>query len=318
MKLAVILLAFFLTGCSSSFSYIPEPHPLDTSKLPLPDKIVAIPNLSACTDSEDKSLHLNSASPVTVLVHGCNGSAGRFRSLAQLYAFHGQQTACFSYDDRDSLVDSAEKLSVALNKLAEVTDTNNITLLGHSMGGLISRRALALDYAPSEALSAKNVELITVSAPFAGIEAASHCGMEPLHWLTLGVVPSVCWAITGNNWFEITSSSNFINKPEPLSPLVQRHIKVVTNEEGSCRRSNEQGQCLESDDIFDVAEQYQQQVDSSANVIDVQVDAGHVEIVGYKDVAPEKLISILQEFGALAKTPEEQSSAFSELLSKLY
>jgi len=29
-----------------------------------------------------------------VLVHGCKGSAGRFRSLAQLYAFHGQQAVC--------------------------------------------------------------------------------------------------------------------------------------------------------------------------------------------------------------------------------
>lgn len=318
MKLFVVSFILFLVGCNSSYSYISEPQALDTSILPLPDKTIIIPNLSSCTDAEDKSISLNSTAPVTVLVHGCNGSAGRFRSLAQLYAFHGQQTVCFSYDDRDSLIDSAERLAVSLNKLSAETKTKSITVLGHSMGGLISRKALALDYKEMKSIHSKDIDLITVSAPFAGINAASHCGIEPLHWVSLGVVPSICWLITGDNWFEITSSSDFIKKPETLAPFVKRHIKIVTNEKNTCRRKNAKGKCLESDDVFEVSEQYQSLVDSFPNVIDVQVKAGHVEIVGYKDVAPNKLVSILQEFGSLSYTPENKKTAFDYLLSKLY
>jgi hypothetical protein len=84
---------------------------------PLPDVAVEVPHLQPCTDSSNHTLQFNSSSPVTVLVHGCNGSAGRFRSLAQLYAFHGQQTVCFSYNDRDSLVDSSGQLITALDEL---------------------------------------------------------------------------------------------------------------------------------------------------------------------------------------------------------
>ena len=72
---------------------------------------------------------------MTILVHGCNGSAGRFRSLAQLYAFHGQQAACYSYDDRDSLVKSADNLVTVINKLSSIMKNKDISIVGHSMGG---------------------------------------------------------------------------------------------------------------------------------------------------------------------------------------
>jgi hypothetical protein len=53
---------------------------------------------------------------VTILVHGCFGSAGRFRPLAQVYAFQGQQTACFSYNDRNRLFTSkAQREAQPLN-----------------------------------------------------------------------------------------------------------------------------------------------------------------------------------------------------------
>jgi len=70
------------------------------------------------------------------------GSAGRFRSLAQLYAFHGQQAVCFSYDDRASLVHSSGELITALEGLSGQMQNRQLSVLGHSMGGLVARKAL--------------------------------------------------------------------------------------------------------------------------------------------------------------------------------
>lgn len=318
MKLLVYFIVLFVVGCASSIPYVPEMQQLDRTRLPSPDVTISVPNISSCTDSDESSIQIDSTSPITILVHGCNGSAGRFRSLAQLYAFHGQQAVCYSYDDRDSLENSAEKLAESLDELANVTSNQNISILGHSMGGLIARKALELDYKKIRPQSNKKLELITVSAPFAGIEAAKYCGVRSLHWLSLGIVPGICWLITGDNWYEITSSSNFIMQPEPLLPSVKKHLKIVTNEKNTCRRVSSGGKCLESDYVFNLSEQYQSMIDSYPNVIGVQVDAGHVEIVGDKQVAPRKLLSILQEYGMLSYTPPDRKEALERLLADLY
>ena len=46
--------------------------------------------------------------------------------------------------------------------------------------------------------------------------------------------------------------------------------------------------------------------------------AGHVEIVGDKQVAPVKLITILQDQGVLRPTAPERLSAFNLLLARVY
>jgi hypothetical protein len=318
MKLFVYFIVLFVVGCASSIPYVPEMQQLDRSRLPLPDVAISVSNISSCTDSDESSIQIDSTSPITILVHGCNGSAGRFRSLAQLYAFHGQQAVCYNYDDRDSLLNSAEKLAVSLDELANVTNNKSISILGHSMGGLIARKALELDYKKVRPQRNKKLELITVSAPFAGIEAANYCGVRSLHWLSFGIVPGICWLITGDNWYEITSSSNFIMQPEPLQPSVNKHLKVVTNEKNTCRQVSSGGKCIESDYVFKLSEQYQPMIDNYPNVIGVQVDAGHVEIVGDKQVAPRKLLSILQEYGMLSYTSPDRKAALERLLADLY
>jgi hypothetical protein len=50
----------------------------------------------------------------------------------------------------------------------------------------------------------------------------------------------------------------------------------------------------------------------------VEVDAGHVEIVGDKNVAPRKLLAILQEQEMLAPTPPVRTAALERLLAELY
>jgi pimeloyl-ACP methyl ester carboxylesterase len=313
---ALSLAALALSACTLSPPYVPDPQPLEPGRLPSPDLSVSIPHLGPCTDSPDRTLRLNSAYPVAVLVHGCNGSAGRFRALAQLYAFHGQQSVCFSYDDRDSLKDSAAQLTVALDAMGARLRGRELTVIGHSMGGLVARKALERGAGPGRGDA--SIRLVTVSAPVAGIAVASTCGAPLLQWLSLGLVPATCWLVTGDNWHEITRYSDFIRHPGALSPSVRQYLKVVTNERGTCRRRDTDGRCLESDFIFSLAEQYQPVIDGYPRLTNVQVDAGHVEIVGYRDVAPRKLLAILQQHGMLAPTPPERRGALERLLSVLY
>lgn len=312
------LLASLLSGCAFPRPSDFDPTPLDASRLPTPDITVRLPQLGPCTDASDQAFSLDSSKPVTVLVHGCNGSAGRFRSLAQLYAFHGQQAVCFSYDDRASLVDSAAQLAAAVGALTGRMRNRDITVIGHSIGGLVARKAMEGELSTEWERDGVNVNLVTVSAPVSGIAVANPCGYRSLHWASLGMVPLTCWAITGDNWYEITASSDFIRRPGPLVASVRHYVKVVTDEREACRRRDAEGACLESDDIFSLAEQYQPIIDGYPRLANVQVASGHVEIVGYKGVAPRQLISILQQQGLLAATAAGREGALERLMAKLY
>lgn len=318
VKLLTLLAGAILAGCSLSPSYEPDPQPLEAGRLPAPDVSVQVAQLEPCTDSPDRTLRFNSAHPITILVHGCRGSAGRFRALAQLHAFHGQQAFCFAYDAGDSLVKSASGLTTAMDALAAHMKAPNLTVIGHSMGGLVARKAMEGSPPRQAQRAGASVDLVTVSAPIAGIAVASPCGYRSLHWLSLGVVPAVCRAITGDNWLEITASSEFIRRPAPLDSSVRRFIKVVTNERDTCRARNAAGACIESDFIFTLPEQYHPVVDAYPQLTNVQVDAGHVEIVGYKDVAPRKLLAILQQQGLVAPTPPERRLSLERLFTQLY
>ena len=316
--LLAALLASLISGCAFLQAPTVDPTPLELGRLPSPDITVELPQLGPCTDASEQTLSLDSSKPVTILVHGCNGSAGRFRSLAQLYAFHGQQAVCFSYDDRASLVDSAEQLTAAVGALAGKMRNRDITVIGHSMGGLVARKAMEGERRADWESDGLNVNLVTVPAPFSGIAAAKLCGNRFLHWASLGLVALSCRAVTGDNWYEITAFSDFIRRPGPLIASVQRYVKVVTDERETCRRRDANGACRESDDIFSLDEQYQPIIDAYPRLTNVQVAAGHVEIVGYEGVAPRQLIAILQQQGLLAATAAEREGALQLLIAELY
>ncbi|HEY5764252.1 MAG TPA: alpha/beta hydrolase, partial [Rhodocyclaceae bacterium] len=270
-----------LAGCTV---FGPTPHIADTSaidsgRLPEPDLSLDIPGLGPCTDSPDRRVQLNASHPVTVMVHGCFGSAGRFRALSDVLAFHGQQNVCFSYDDRDSLEKSSAELARALERLASSMPRSAINVIGHSQGGLVSRRALISER--DDALTTDSpIRLVTVSAPFSGIRAARFCAYTWLRVASLGLQDLACRAVSGDKWYEITYASDLINQPGELLPVVNDHLKIVTDERDSCRRRSAAGACLEDDHVFELAEQYQSAVDADRRVANVEIRAGHVEIVG--------------------------------------
>lgn len=309
-------LIFVLSACGTRVPRDAAYYEMDLGNLPAANVTLNIPGLGPCTDNPDRTVRLDATQPINVLVHGCFGSSGEFRGLAQVLAFHGQQTACFTYDDRDSLTHSATDLRNAVNQLAEQTRTAQITVIGHSQGALISRKSLT-DLPLPAPRRQPELRLVTISGPFDGIASAETCGRTWLQALSLGLLPASCYIVTGAKWSDITYSSRFIREPGALAPQVDSYLKIDTDERGSCRREVN-GRCLEDDDVFSLAEQHNPLVENDARTRRVEVRAGHVEIVGDKRVAPLKLIATLQEQGVLRPTAPEQRSAFDLLLARVY
>jgi pimeloyl-ACP methyl ester carboxylesterase len=318
MKRTLAMLALFtlIGGCVSREPLNPAYYYIEPGKLPATDVTLNIPGLGPCTDNPDRSLHLDSSQPVTVLTHGCFGSSGQFRGLAQVLAFQGQQTACFTYNDRDGLTKSATEMRNAINQLSEQTGIPQITVIGHSQGALVSRKSLTALPVKSPKHQA-DLRLVTISGPFDGIASAETCGKSWLSWLSVGLLPVSCYVVTGAKWMDITYSSRFIREPGVLVPEVGSYLKIDTDETGTCRRE-ENGRCIESDDVFSLAEQHNPLVDADARARRVMVRAGHVEIVGDKRVAPTKLIAVLQEQGVLRPTAPERLSEFRQMLARVY
>lgn len=316
LRAFLVALSLLLGACASGIR--PEPaERIEAGKVPPPDAVLDIPGLGPCTDSADRSLRLNRSEPVKLMVHGCRGSAGEFRALAQVFAFEGQQSACFSYDDRDALDDAAAQLRRALKDLNAAAPEASLTVIGHSQGALIARRALS-DHPLAENLQdLPAAELVTISGPFAGIAAARPCGWTWLHTISLGLTAVSCQIATGSKWRDITDNSAFIRKPGALSPQVSRYLKIDTDERQTCRREAG-GRCVESDEIFSLAEQRLEGVGDDARLKRLELKAGHVEIVGDRNVAPLKLISALQQEGVLKPTLPARQAAFTRLLGKLY
>ncbi|MDH5634081.1 MAG: putative lipase [Gammaproteobacteria bacterium] len=307
-----------LGACATPVPSDPQYGYIDDRNLPKPDFSAKIPGLSPCTNSKDTTLHLNSHEPVTVIVHGCTGSAALFRSLAEVFAFHGQQAVCFNYNDRDSLTQSSAELITALDALSTKMDNKAMTVIGHSQGGLISRRALIKERDNRLQAEQNNLTLVTISTPYAGISAADHCGSTTFRWLTLGLAVPICKLVSGDKWYEITQPSYFIQQPGTLLDQVTRHVKIVTDERGTCRKFDDTGACVEDDHVFNIEEQYFDKVDNIQVVENLEVDAGHAEIVGDYKVAPDKLIAILQDKRIMDSTPPEQQARLAMLLKQLY
>lgn len=312
--LLAAILALCLGGCATRSPPDPAYYDIVNGALPPPNLTLEIPGLGPCTDNPDRRLRLDSTQPVNVLVHGCFGSSGEFRGLAQVLAFQGQQAACFTYDDRAELAESASALRKALNQLAEQSRLPQITLIGHSQGALIARRSMTVLDAP---MPSTRLDLVTISGPFGGIDAAKPCGYGWLHLLSLGLIKASCHIVTGPKWADITYSSRFIREPGGLAPGVDRYLKIDTDERGTCRRW-ENERCIESDLIFSLDEQHQPFIDGDPQTRIVQVAAGHVEIVGDKRIAPVKLLDVFQQEGILRRITAERQATYRALLARIY
>jgi pimeloyl-ACP methyl ester carboxylesterase len=274
--------------------------------------------LAACSHAQPIARRVDPDRPLVLLVHGCSSSGGRFRSLAEVFELHGQQVLCFNYDYRDSLRESADQLRAALLGIRRFMRNNELTVIGHSQGGLVSRAALSGPADEPGVLGDGEARLVTVSSPFAGIRAASDCGSVVLHVATLGISVVACQIATGSNWSEIHPKSAMVREPAPLLSSVSSHLAVMTDERGVCRRFDGSGECDESDFVFTMEEQDNPLLAIDGRMQSERIAAGHVEIVGESGMRPEKLIDSLQRAGVLAPTPPDKRQALAALLSRLF
>ena len=315
----MLFACIFLSACAGQQKETTPSTLSNAENLPETDINLHIPSLSNCTDQNDKELHLDSSQPVTVFVHGCFASEGQFRSLADVFAFHGQQTVCFNYNDRDSLEVSSAQLITAVEELSQSLQPAVIDVIGHSQGGLVSRRAFVQERPDSfSSWEGVDISLTTISAPFGGIESAAHCGSKKLVWLSLGLIKPLCQMITGSKYNEIPPNSEFMLNPGQLLPVVGSHLNITTDETDSCRRYDEHENCVEDDYVFSIREQNQPAINDDPGLSTVMVKSGHVAIVGDANTAPTKLIEVLQLQGVLNPTPEESEGDLARLLTRLY
>lgn len=278
---------------------------------------VQTPQLATCGAARSEPLELDPTRGLTIIVHGCNASGGNYAALAQVFNGQGQQAVCFNYDDRDSIRRSSSQLRETLRRLIAEAGMREITLVAHSQGGLVARRALVTGTDLEELVQQQptRLRLVTISTPFGGIQAASHCSTR-LAFLSLGLTVPICQAVTGSKWFDIAPSSVLVNRPGELMAAVEYHLKVVTDERDSCRRQDDQGRCQKSDTIFTLDEQRQPTVDRHPPTTEQVVKAGHVEIVGNARTPPWKLIEVLRHNGVLLA--EDADPRFQALVEVAY
>lgn len=304
------VLAALGTGCASLPAALVRSGPSDPG--------VRIPGIDVCDHDSPGEVLLDPDRPVILLVHGCYASGGRFRALARVFEAHGQQVLCFNYDDRARIDAAADRFVAALRRLQARLPAGRITVLAHSQGGLVARRAFVRERTDPIRGDGFTYRLLTVSSPFRGIDASADCGKAWLHGVSLGLTVVVCYGISGDKWNEIHPRADLVKHPGTLVDAVEEHVRLATDERGTCRRTRDNGTCAEDDYVFSVDEQVTPRIDADPRVVPVEVAAGHVEIVGTEGIAPDKLLALLQARGILAATPPEERDAIARLLRDLY
>jgi len=274
-----------------------------------------IAGITPCTATGTAPGHLNPDAPLTLLVHGCNDSAGRFDKLSDVFDAHGQQAICFTYESRDTIDVAARSLRRALARLEQRLPGQPITVLGHSQGGLVARRGLTA--MPEEPELQTDYRLVTIASPFAGIHAARHCAARWLYGVSLGITPMICRGVAGKNWVEIHRGARLVREPGTLSPIVSSYLQIRTDERTTCRHRDAAGRCVKDDFVFSLAEQTNPKA-GGPGFRAREIGAGHVQIVGHDGQSPTQLIGLLQDEGIMRPTPRDKQVAMARLIASLY
>lgn len=299
---------FSLAACAGA---PPRSVPVDFGQGP-----IALEGFAPCSDAPSSGVDLSSDDPLVVIVHGCFASGAQFRVMSELFELNGQRTICFNYDDRHSLRATGRTLRRGLDTIRRRAPSREITLLGHSQGGLISRVALSeVDGSDEEG---GDLHLVTVSSPFSGIAAAEHCGFVWLHVLSFGITPGICQAITGHKWTEIHPSARLWRQPRPLHAMVTSHVQILTDEVGACRRVDDAGECAEDDLVFSLREQRNEELEADDRFRSRVLTVGHSAVTGSDGSLPRALIDALQREGVLERPAPERALAFERLVQRIF
>ena len=243
----------------------------DTLRSPL--EVTELDGLGRCDARTGVSIERDR--PLTVLVHGNHAAVDAFAALASALEAEGEQVVCYRWREGGRLTYAAADLRDAIEAL-DALELPRIRVLGHSLGGLASRRALTTELGTPLVTP---IELVTVATPFAGVASAKTCGLVWARILSLGAVGSICRRLArGAKWRDIHPRASLIREPGELGPWVTRHVHVVTEEHGHCRRRAPDGRCTKDDHVFDAGEQATTYVEDG-RIEPHELDVGHGAVV---------------------------------------
>jgi pimeloyl-ACP methyl ester carboxylesterase len=251
-------------------------------------------HLGPCSPAAGHPVRLDGSRPTTILVHGCRSVPGQFAALARTLERRGQQVICFFYDDRDRLETSSRQLAEAIEVLGEHLDHTAITILGHSLGGLVAYHALTNPNTPQRpGLGGLEVNLVTVAAPLNGVAAAGPCGEHGLHIASLGLTAAICRLASGAGWNEIHPKADPIQHPGRLAPQVLTHLQVITDERCGASRQARVGSEASGDFAFELSEQHNPQITADPRWRARRLCSGHSEVIGSLASPPQRLLAAI-------------------------
>ena len=197
--------------------------------------------------------------PVVVVVHGIMPVHASFDPLIA-HLSRGAQVYYYQYDDTQDLDATARLLGEKLGAVLDEHPAASVDIVAHSMGGLISRRALTVGHPAGLAARNEQIRLVTIASPFGGFGGADFARLD--------------MGIGADSWQDMGSTSQFVTQPGELGPNVT-HVKLETDEAGKTRL--DAGQPA-SDDAASLDQQRQPAVDRQASRTEL-LDLGHVGVL---------------------------------------
>jgi pimeloyl-ACP methyl ester carboxylesterase len=190
-----------------------------------------------------------------VAVHGISDSPRVFRELADAIPDE-YQLLMFHYPSSSSLEYTSYILSEAMDEVVQRYDIEQIDLLAHSMGGLVSK---GLIYQASPDVRERMRLFISIASPFGGHAAAS----QGVKWAP--VVAPVWWAMApGSHYLETIDSLDLSSGPK-------HHLfYTYSHERGGARQ--------EDDTVVSVESQLIESAESNATAIYPMADS-HVGVM---------------------------------------
>jgi pimeloyl-ACP methyl ester carboxylesterase len=313
MRASILSLVLGLLLASSSFA-----------GEPLPTGIRTIDAKGALEAPSEAATCPSPGQPLAIVVHGINPIHADLDALSRDLVQRDYRVLRFVYDDGAALAKSSRALRRALATLQRVSRPSRLAVVAHSMGGLVSRRALSADEltppqptklrrsyhggrwrtrrvprgpAPTPLPALRGpISFLTVASPFGGFRSANWARLD------FGLGRAV--------YRDLGTRARFIRKPGQLAEGVT-HVKVETDEEGHSRHDGE------SDDSVPLKSQTQETVDAAASEV-LRLDLGHVGSIRDLDQeVPAELQTILTRVFGGRKAPRQANAGLVKPLQGL-
>ena len=218
---------------------------------------------------------------LVVLVHGFNPAGDDFAPLESELRRRGYEVVRFHYDWRRVIDRSADEFVLFVRDIRSRRPLASLKVIAHSMGGLVTRRAMTEGRALTLAGDLP-IDLLTVATPFGGIPVAN--------W-TLLVPVNICGLQDSHRC--LRTAGSLVTKPGRLGPNVS-HYKVDTREEGETRVFRGR---LIKDVRVQLADQRNAEVDGDPRVVlSETIAAGHVGSLDHEGRVSEGLLKVLDRF----------------------